>query len=90
MVLNVLLKSNGGEMYHQVNDILCKYYVVIKYRTPYYDNSICHDIKLVLQIAFSIHHSSYNASSVNSMCLMQFSILSVDYKGTTVIEHILS
>jgi len=24
VVLNVLLKSHGGELYHQVNDILCK------------------------------------------------------------------
>lgn len=24
VVLNVLIKSNGGELYHQVNDILCK------------------------------------------------------------------
>jgi hypothetical protein len=51
VVLNVLLKSNGGELYHQVNDILCKKIIIgwnvnvvvyiIVHVCLYYDKAFC-------------------------------------------------
>jgi hypothetical protein len=52
VVLNVLLKSKGGELYHQVNDILCKkiligwninvvVYIIVHMFVLSYDRAFC-------------------------------------------------